>query len=80
MNHREASEDRLGERLAAVSTPALAAAVIAFFVVVFMIGEAVIAMVFGARTVSFGTALLHGGAFGLLFAAVAALARGGSNG
>ncbi len=77
MSHREAPDDRLGERLAAVSTPALAAFVIGFFVVVFLIGEAVIAMAFGARSVSFGTALLHGGAFGLLFAAVAALARGG---
>lgn len=80
MNGEDTSTRRLEERLASLSTPVVSGFVFTFFVVVFVVGEVVIAMTFGARQPSLETAVLHGSAFGLLFAIVAALARGGAGG
>ena len=80
MSGEDTSARGLEERLAELSTPVIAGFVFAFFVVVFVVGEVVIAIGFGARQPSLETAVLHGATFGLLFAIVAALARGGAGG
>ena len=78
MSGGNASTPGLADRLATLSTPVVAGFLFVFFVVVFVVGEVVIAMAFGARQASLETAVLHGATFGLLFAIVAALARGGA--
>ena len=78
MSGGNASTPGPAERLAELSMPVVSGFLFAFFVGIFVIGEVVIAMAFGARQASLETAVLHGATFGLLFAVVAALARGGS--